>query len=257
MDSIVKLKPLSVEQADHREDKFNLNIDNYEGPLELLLDLAKSQKVDLMKISIVQLADEYLKFINSIKKNLELAADFLVMATWLAYLKSRLLLPDDFEDDFSAVQMAEKLKLQLRKLEAIRFLSDKLVSQKQLGRDIFIKGIREGIKKLSASKYAVSLYELIKAYAEIKRKQNFSIMNISKLPVYTMEEAIKKITSLLKDLTEWRDIKDLVPGSFSGSRNLKKSGLAGTFAGSLELVREGKLSIMQKKIFDKILIKSR
>ena len=164
---------------------------------------------------------------------------------------------DDFEDDFSAVQMAEKLKLQLRKLEAIRFLSDKLVSQKQLGRDIFIKGIREGIKKLSTSKYAVSLYELIKAYAEIKRKQNFSIMNISKLPVYTMEEAIKKITSLLKDLTEWRDIKDLVPGSFSGSRNLKKSGLAGTFAGSLELVREGKLSIMQKKIFDKILIKSR
>ena len=116
---------------------------------------------------------------------------------------------------------------------------------------------REGIKKLSTSKYAVSLYELIKAYAEIKRKQNFSIMNISKLPVYTMEEAIKKITSLLKDLTEWRDIKDLVPGSFSGSRNLKKSGLAGTFAGSLELVREGKLSIMQKKIFDKILIKSR
>ena len=257
MDSIVKLKPLSVEQADHREDKFNLNIDNYEGPLELLLDLAKSQKVDLMKISIVQLADEYLKFINSIKKNLELAADFLVMATWLAYLKSRLLLPDDFEDDFSAVQMAEKLKLQLRKLEAIRFLSDKLVSKKQLGRDIFIKGIREGIKKLSTSKYAVSLYELIKAYAEIKRKQNFSIMNIYKLPVYTMEEAIKKITSLLKDLTEWRDIKDLVPGSFSGSKNLKKSGLAGTFAGSLELVREGKLSIMQKKIFDKILIKSR
>ena len=112
------------------------------------------------------------------------------MATWLAYLKSRLLLPDDFEDDFSAIQMAEKLKMQLRKLEAIRFLSDKLVSQKQLGRDIFTKGIREGIKKISNSKYEVSLYELIKSYAEIKRKQNFSIMNISKLPVYTMEEAI-------------------------------------------------------------------
>jgi segregation and condensation protein A len=252
MSSIVELKP-SIQEK--QEDEFNLNIDNYEGPLELLLDLAKSQKVDLMKISIVQLADEYLKFINNIKKNLELAADFLVMATWLAYLKSRLL-PDDYEDDFSALQMAEKLKLQLRKLEAIRFLSDKLVSQKQLGRDIFTKGIREGIKSISTSKYAVSLYELIKSYAEIKRKQNFSIMNISKLPVYTMEEAIKKITSLLKELTEWRDIKDVVPGSFSGSKNLQKSGLAGTFAGSLELVREGKLSIMQKKIFDKILIKA-
>jgi len=253
MSSIVELKP-SIQEK--QEDEFNLNIDNYEGPLELLLDLAKSQKVDLMKISIVQLADEYLKFINNIKKNLELAADFLVMATWLAYLKSRLLLPDDYEDDFSALQMAEKLKLQLRKLEAIRFLSDKLVSQKQLGRDIFTKGIREGIKSISTSKYAVSLYELIKSYAEIKRKQNFSIMNISKLPVYTMEEAIKKIMSLLKELTEWRDIKDVVPGSFSGSKNLQKSGLAGTFAGSLELVREGKLSIMQKKIFDKILIKA-
>ena len=218
MNSIVELKP-SIQEK--QEDEFNLNIDNYEGPLELLLDLAKSQKVDLMKISIVQLADQYLKFINNIKKNLELAADFLVMATWLAYLKSRLLLPDDYEDDFSALQMAEKLKLQLRKLEAIRFLSDKLVSQKQLGRDIFTKGIREGIKSISTSKYAVSLYELIKSYAEIKRKQNFSIMNISKLPVYTMEEAIKKITSLLKELTEWRDIKDVVPGSFSGSKIYK------------------------------------
>ncbi len=253
MNSIVELKPSMEEKL---EDKFSLNIDNYEGPLELLLDLAKSQKVDLMKISIAQLADEYLKFISNIKKNLELAADFLVMATWLAYLKSRLLLPDDFEDDFSALQMAEKLKLQLRKLEAIRFLSDKLVLQKQLGRDIFTKGMREGIKSISTSKYAVSLYELIKSYAETKRKQNFSIMNIPKLPVYTMDEAIKKITSLLKELSEWRDIEDVIPRSFLGSKNLKKSGLAGTFAGSLELVREGKLSIMQKKIFDKILIKA-
>ena len=253
MNSIVELKPSMEEKL---EDKFSLNIDNYEGPLELLLDLAKSQKVDLMKISIAQLADEYLKFISNIKKNLELAADFLVMATWLAYLKSRLLLPDDFEDDFSALQMAEKLKLQLRKLESIRFLSDKLVLQKQLGRDIFTKGIREGIKSISTSKYAVSLYELIKSYSEIKRKQNFSIMNIPKLPVYTMDEAIKKITSLLKELSEWRDIEDVIPRSFSGSKNLKKSGLAGTFAGSLELVREGKLSIKQKKIFDKILIKA-
>jgi segregation and condensation protein A len=255
METVVELKPAEKENEDIKNN-FNLNIDNYEGPLDLLLDLAKSQKVDLMKISIVQLADEYLKFIDNIKKNLELAADFLVMAAWLAYLKSRLLLPDDFEDDFSSIQMAEKLKLQLRKLEAIRFLSDKLVLQKQLGRDIFMKGIREGIKTISNSKYSVSLYELIKSYAEIKRKQNFSIINISKLPVYTMEEAIKKITSLLGELTDWRNIEDVVPGSFLGSKNLKKSGLAGTFAGSLELVREGKLSIRQKIIFDKILIKA-
>jgi len=252
----MKIK-LNQKNVDESQDKFQLNIDNYEGPLELLLDLAKSQKVNLMKISIVQLADQYLEFINKIKKNLELAADFLVMATWLAYLKSRLLLPEDLEDDFSAIKMAENLKLQLRKLEAIRFLSDKLVSQKQLGKDIFMKGIREGIKSLSASKYDVSLYEMIKAYAEIKRKQNFSIINIAKLPVFTMEEAINRIKSLFGQLSDWKDINTLVPNSFKSSKNLKKSGLAGLFAGSLELVREGKLSIKQKNIFEQILIKTR
>ena len=105
-------------QAETLTDKFKLNVDNYEGPLDLLLDLAKAQKVDLMQISIVQLADQYISYVNEIKDNLERAADFLVMAAWLAYLKSRLLLPDNSDDDFSAIQMAEKLKLQLRKLES-------------------------------------------------------------------------------------------------------------------------------------------
>ena len=119
-----------LNELETNNKNFKLNIDNYEGPLELLLDLAKSQKVDLMKISIVQLADSYIKTIDDIKKNLELAADFLVMASWLAYLKSRLLLPDDYDDDFSALEMAEKLKLQLRKLEMIRLLSGQLMKKK-------------------------------------------------------------------------------------------------------------------------------
>ena len=129
------------------EKVLELNIDNYEGPLELLLDLAKTQKVDLMKISIVQLADQYISFVEKIKESLEVAADFLVMASWLAYLKSRLLLPEDFDDDFSAVKMAEKLKLQLRKLEMIRLLSDQLMTKKQMGIDVFFRGIKEGIQK--------------------------------------------------------------------------------------------------------------
>ena len=119
-------------------ENFDLNIDNYEGPLDLLLDLAKTQKVDLMQISIEQLADSYIKVIEKVKKNLELAADFLVMAAWLAYLKSRLLLPDEYDDDFSALEMAEKLKLQLRKLEMIRLLSTQLMKKKQIGIDIFL-----------------------------------------------------------------------------------------------------------------------
>ena len=133
-------------------ENFDLNIDNYEGPLDLLLDLAKTQKVDLMQISIEQLADSYIKVIEKVKKNLELAADFLVMAAWLAYLKSRLLLPDEYDDDFSALEMAEKLKLQLRKLEMIRLLSTQLMKKKQIGIDIFFRGGAQDIKGKNKSK---------------------------------------------------------------------------------------------------------
>jgi|TARA_B100001057_G_scaffold397612_1_gene407830 segregation and condensation protein A len=237
------------------EKVLELNIDNYEGPLDLLLDLAKTQKVDLMKISIVQLADQYIEFVDKIKKNLEIAADFLVMASWLAYLKSRLLLPEDFDDDFSAAKMAEKLKLQLRKLEMIRLLSDQLMTKKQMGVDIFFRGIREGIKKKNTPKYSLSLYELIKSYADFKKRKNFSSISIKKLKTYTMEEAIKKITSMFESLKEWCDICDLIPKTFKTKKNLRKTGYAGSFVAGLELVREGDLIIKQNKLFDKIYLK--
>lgn len=235
----------------------DLNIDNYEGPLELLLDLAKSQKVDLMKISIVQLVDQYIAFVEKVKKNLEIAADFLVMATWLAYLKSRLLLPEDDDDEFSASQMAEKLKLQLRKLEMIRLLSDQLMTKKQMGVDIFYRGIRERIRTKNTPQYSVSLYELIKSYADFKRRKNFSTMNISKLQTYTMEEAIKKITSMFSKLKDWCDLKDLIPETFKRKKKLRKTGHAGSFVASLELVREGDLLIKQEYLFDKIFVKAK
>jgi len=235
----------------------DLNIDNYEGPLELLLDLAKSQKVDLMKISIVQLVDQYIAFVEKVKKNLEIAADFLVMATWLAYLKSRLLLPEDDDDEFSASQMAEKLKLQLRKLEMIRLLSDQLMTKKQMGVDIFYRGIRERIRSKNTPQYSVSLYELIKSYADFKRRKNFSTMNISKLQTYTMEEAIKKITSMFSKLKDWCDLKDLIPETFKRKKKLRKTGHAGSFVASLELVREGDLLIKQEYLFDKIFVKAK
>ena len=235
----------------------DLNIDNYEGPMELLLDLAKSQKVDLMKISIVQLVDQYIAFVEKVKKNLEIAADFLVMATWLAYLKSRLLLPEDDDDEFSASQMAEKLKLQLRKLEMIRLLSDQLMTKKQMGVDIFYRGIRERIRTKNTPQYSVSLYELIKSYADFKRRKNFSTMNISKLQTYTMEEAIKKITSMFSKLKDWCDLKDLIPETFKRKKKLRKTGHAGSFVASLELVREGDLLIKQEYLFDKIFVKAK
>jgi segregation and condensation protein A len=237
-------------QENHAEvltDNFKLQVDNYEGPLDLLLDLAKAQKVDLMQISIVQLADQYINYISELKDNLELAADFLVMASWLAYLKSRLLLPEEFE----------KLKLQLRKLESIRLLSDQLMSKPKLGHEVFMRAMREGIKPINKSEYSVSLYELIKAYADFKRKENFSSINIKKLPVYTMEEAIKMITKMFDQIKEWCDINTIIPKNFLKNKKLKKSGLSGTFAASLELVREGKLLIKQEQMFEDIYIKSK
>ena len=237
------------------EKVLELNIDNYEGPLNLLLDLAKTQKVDLMQISIVQLADQYISFVERVKKNLEIAADFLVMASWLAYLKSRLLLPEDLDDDFSASKMAEKLKLQLRKLEMIRLLSDQLMTKKQMGVDIFFRGIKEGIKKKNTPKYSLSLYELIKSYADFKKRQNFSTIEIKKLKTYTMEEAIKKITSMFEKLKDWCDIMDLIPQAFKIKKKLRRTGYAGSFVAGLELVKEGDLLIKQKKLFDKIYLK--
>ncbi len=239
------------------EKVLQLNIDNYEGPLDLLLDLAKTQKVDLMEISIVQLADQYISFVERVKKNLEIAADFLVMASWLAYLKSRLLLPEDLDDDFSASKMAEKLKLQLRKLEMIRLLSDQLMTKKQMGVDIFFRGIKEGIKKKNSSKYSLSLYELIKSYADFKKRQNFSSIDIKRLKTYTMEEAIKKITSMFEKLKDWCDILDLIPQTFKIKKNLRRTGYAGSFVAGLELVKEGDLLIKQKKLFDKIYLKTK
>ena len=233
-----------------------IKIDNYSGPLEVLLELAKSQKVDLASISITQLADQFIEFINSAKRiNLDLASEYLLMATWLAYLKSKLLLPEDDDDDFKASEVAEKLKLQLKKLELIRLFSDQLLKKKRLGVDIHMRGMFGGIRSSNRSQYAVSLYELLKSYSNHVMKKNFLSINIPKLPVCTTEHGIEIIKKSIKKLSKWKDISELVPAKFKKSINLKKSGLAGIFSASLELTKEGLIIITQKRNFDKLLIK--
>jgi len=240
------------------QDSLKIKIDNYSGPLEVLLELAKTQKVDLTSISITQLADQFIEFINSAKKiNLDLASEYLLMATWLAYLKSKLLLPQDDEDDFKATEVAEKLKLQLKKLELIRLLSDQLLKRSRLGIDIRMRGIKGAVRLKNNSKYVVSLYELLKAYSEHTMKKNFMSINIPKLPVCTTEQAIEIIKKNINQLDDWKEISQFIPNRFKKSKNLKKSGLAGFFAASLELSKEGIINILQKKNFDKILIKER
>ena len=158
----------------NNQESLSVKISNYSGPLDVLLELAKSQKVDLAKISISQLADQFMEFINSAKEiNLDLASEYLLMATWLAYLKSKLLLPQDDEDDFKASEIAEKLKVQLKKLELIRLLSDQLLKKKRLGIEVHMRGMSGGIRTTSNSKYVVSLYELLKSYSNHTMKKIF------------------------------------------------------------------------------------
>jgi len=241
-----------------KNTELNINIENYSGPLEILLDLAKSQKVDLANISITQLADQFIKFINNVKNvNLDLASEYLLMATWLAYLKSKLLLPEDDDDDFKPLEVAEKLKLQLKKLELIRLLSDKLLKKNRLGVDVYMRGMTGGIRTLKNSKYSVTLYELLKSYSTQIMQKNFLSVNIVKLPVCTTEQGIEIIKSNISKLADWKNFLELVPNEFKVNQKLKKSGVCGIFSGSLELSKTGVISIMQKNNFEKVLIKEK
>ena len=232
-----------------------INIPNYSGPLEVLLNLAKSQKVDLANISITKLADQFLDFIRKNENlNLESASEFLLMATWLAYLKSKLLLPEDDDDDFKPLEVAEKLKLQLKKLELIRILSDQMLLKKRLGVNIFTRGMKGGIRSINTPIYDISLYDLLKTYSNLQMQKNFQRISIPKLPVFTTEEGIKQIKKNFDKLKDWKNINDLIP-SFYFNRKMKKTGIAGIFAASLELTKEGAIAILQKKIFNKIFIK--
>ena len=235
---------------------FNVNLNNFNGPLEVLLDLAKSQKVDLEKISITILVDQFLDFIKSNEKiNLELASEYLLMATWLTYLKSKLLLPETDEEEFKALEVAEKLKLQLKKLELIRLLSDQMLKRKRLGKDIFMRGIRGNIKSIYSTKYSLTLFEILKTYSSVIMSRDFQVMNIPKLPVYTTEEGIERIRNFFGKLNDWKNIDDLIPSNFKSSKTFKRTGKAGIFAGSLELVKEGNIKIKQDKLFENLYIK--
>jgi len=241
---------------DNDSKLFKVDIENFKGPLEILLDLAKAQKVRLEDISITRLADQFHDYIvNEKKLNLEIASEYLLMATWLAYLKSKLLLPGTPEEEFKLQEVAEKLKLQLKKLELIRLLSEQMLKRKRLGREIRTRGMRAGIRPIYNSEYKLNLFELLKTYSSIIMTKDFQKMNIPKLPVFTTEEGIKTIKEFFGKLVDWKKLDDLIPKNFKNSSKYKKTGKAGIFAGSLELVKEGNLKIKQKDLFDDIYIR--
>ena len=238
-------------------NSISIEIPNYSGPLDTLLDLAKNQKVDLTQISVTKLADHFLEFIKKFDdKNLDLAFEYLLMATWLTYLKSKLLLPEDEEETFRANEIADKLKLQLKKLELIRLLSDQLFKKERVGRDLFYRGTKGGIRSIYNPVYKVTLYDLLKTYAELKTQESFQKINIPKLPVMTTQEGIKQIKDNMNKISDWKKIDELIPKSFIVSKKFKKTGLSAIFSASLELTKDGVIDLMQENLFDDLLIRS-
>ena len=235
---------------------FKVDIENYNGSLDVLLDLAKAQKVNLEEISITKLADQFHDFVTKNKDiNLELASEYLLMATWLAYLKSKLLLPGTPEEEFKAQEVAEKLKLQLKKLELIRLLSDQMLKRKRLGKEIRTRGNKSGIHPIYNSEYKLNLFELLKTYTTIIMTKDFQRINIPKLPVFSTEEGIKTIKNFFGQLIDWRKLDDFIPQNFKKNSKYRRTGKAGIFAGSLELVKEGNLKMKQDNLFEDIYIK--
>ena len=187
--------------------------------------------------------------------NLEIASEYLLMATWLAYLKSKLLLPGTPEEEFKVLEVAEKLKLQLKKLELIRLLSDQMLKRKRLGKEIRTRGSKLGISAIYNSDYKINLFDLLKTYSSIIMTKDFQKMNIPRLPVFTTEEGIKTIKDFFGKLLDWKKLDELIPKNFKKGSKFQRTGKAGIFAGSLELVKDGKLKIKQEDLFKDLYVK--
>jgi len=242
--------------SNNDSNNFNVDLSNYQGPLDILLDLAKAQKVNLEDLSITKLADQFHEYIiNEKNLNLEVASEYLLMATWLTYLKSKLLLPGNPEEEFKLLEVAEKLKLQLKKLELIRLLSDQMLKRKRLGREVRFRGIKGSIRSIYSTEYKLNLYELLKTYSGIIMTKDFQTINIPKLPVFTTEDGIKRIKEFFGKLLDWKNLNELIPKNFKNGSKYKKTGQAGIFAGSLELVKEGNITIKQENLFDDVYVK--
>jgi segregation and condensation protein A len=228
-----------------------IDVDGFEGPLDLLLTLSRTQKVDLRKVSVLQLAQQYLAFVErATALRLELAADYLVMAAWLAFLKSRLLLPPDpAEDGPSGEEMAAHLAFQLERLQAMRDCAARLMARDRLGRDFFARGNPEEVTRQRTLRYTASLLDLMQGYARIRTRDEFRPFVLDRDAIFTMEEALERLRGLIGYAGSWTDIASYLPAGFGGDPARRRSATASTFAASLELVKEGRVEIRQAETF--------
>jgi len=236
-----------------------IDVDGYEGPLDLLLTLSRTQKVDLRKISVLDLAVQYLIFIErATALRIELAADYLVMAAWLAFLKSRLLLPPDpKEDGPSGDELAAHLAYQLERLQAMRDCAAKLMARDRLGKDRFVRGLPEDVSRRRKVIYTANLLDLMQGYARIRTKDDFRPFVLDRDAVLTMEQALTRMRGLIGFTGDWTDIISYLPDDWLNDPQKRKSATASTFAASLELAKEGKIEIRQCEVYAPIEIRKR
>lgn len=251
--------PLDIQRAVEErraEEALIVDIDGFEGPLDLLLNLARVQKVDLMQVSILQLAEQYLTFVEQARQlRIELAADYLVMAAWLAFLKSRLLLPPDpTEDGPSAEDLAAHLAFQLERLDAMRQASARLMGRDRLGQSRFVRGQPERIARRRSVTYEVGLIDLMRAYARIKTKDEFRPYAFDRKDVFTMEQALERMRHLIGFAGEWTSLLEFLPDGWGGGGR-GRSATAATFAATLELAKQGRVEIRQTDTFAPIAIR--
>jgi segregation and condensation protein A len=239
-------------------DELVVDLDGYEGPLDVLLTLAREQKVDLTKISILALADQYLVFIATARRlKLEVAADYLVMAAWLAYLKSRLLLPEPpGPEEPTGDELAAMLTHQLRRLEAMRGVAARLMALPRLDRDVFGRGSPEGLPRRLVPRYEATLLEMLRAYGELRQRKENAVLRIVPPELYSMDDALERLKRMVGRVPEWRSLISFLPAGL-GHGLIERSAIAATFAASLELVRAGKLELRQDRSFGPVFVRSK
>lgn len=230
------------------DEALYLELDGWEGPLDLLLDMARRQKVDLREISILALVDQYLTYIQQAEAlKLELAADYLVMAAWLAYLKSAMLLPKEEQEDPSPEEMALRLQLRLQRLGAMREAAARLMAKDRLGRDVFARGAPEGLRVLRKNDWQCDWYQLVQAYGGVKLSNEPVVHMVANRPVMTLDSALERVSSMLGIAVDWMEIRAFLPGD--AEPRLRKSALASSFVAALELARLGRVEIRQEGAF--------
>ena len=243
----------------YNDGQFNILLNGYEGPIDLLLELSRKQKVDLSEISILDLAEQYLKFIENYNTiHLEIAADYLVMAAWLTYLKSRLLLPkDEITEEYTPEELEEALRYQLQRLEAMQKISKKLYSKPLIGRDVFYGGSTEGINIKYNITYTSSMYDLLNSYSLIlKKNEQINHLTINPSELYSVDQAIQRLKGIFGSITEWTNFMNLIP-KFGQNQIINKSSITSNFVASLELAKNGFIDVKQNETFGNIFLKSR